>query len=161
VFIPYVKGVSEKFKRIVNMYNIRMIFKTKHNLRSSLTKTRPEKDPQPTAQYVYSTPCECGRSYIGETGRPLAVWVCEHKHNLKEGLLEKSELAQHAYEEGHRVGWNEARVLETESNSRYRKYKELDHMACLSNPISQSSVDFLPIWIPLICNEVTSPQRSV
>jgi hypothetical protein len=60
------------------------------------------------------------------------------RHNLKEGLLEKSKLVQHAYEEGHRVGWDEARILEIESNSRYRKYKESAHMACLTNQISQA-----------------------
>ncbi|PNF31038.1 hypothetical protein B7P43_G17855, partial [Cryptotermes secundus] len=86
VYIPYVKGVSEKFKRIGNRYNIRTIFRTKHTLRNSLMKTRPKRDPQQTAQYVYSIPCECGRSYIGETGRPLAVRLREHRHNLKEGL---------------------------------------------------------------------------
>jgi hypothetical protein len=48
----------------------------------------------------------------------------EHRHNLKEGHLEKSKLAQHAFEEGQRVNWDEARILEIESNSRYRKYKE-------------------------------------
>jgi hypothetical protein len=37
------------------------------------------------------------------------MWLREHMHNLQEeGLLEKSKLAQHAYEEGHRVGWNDA-----------------------------------------------------
>jgi hypothetical protein len=40
---------------------------------------------------------------------------------LKEGLLEKSKLAQHAYKEGYRIGWDETRILEIESNSRYRK----------------------------------------
>jgi hypothetical protein len=40
----------------------------------------------------------------------------EHRYNLREGLLEKSKLAQHAYEEGHRVGWDAARILEIESN---------------------------------------------
>jgi hypothetical protein len=30
VCIPYVKGVSEKIKRIGNLYNIRKIFQTKH-----------------------------------------------------------------------------------------------------------------------------------
>jgi hypothetical protein len=68
-------------------------------------KTRPEGDPLQTAQCVYRTPCECGRSYIGETGRPLAMRLREHRHNLKEGLLEKSKQAQHAYEEGHTVAW--------------------------------------------------------
>jgi hypothetical protein len=39
VFIPNVKGISEKFKRIGNRYNIRTVFKTKHTLRSSLMRT--------------------------------------------------------------------------------------------------------------------------
>jgi hypothetical protein len=37
-------------------------------------KTRPERDPQLTAQCIYSIFCECGRSYIGETGRSPAVF---------------------------------------------------------------------------------------
>jgi hypothetical protein len=36
-------------------------------------RTRPERDPQQKPQSVYSIQCERGRSYIGETGRPLAV----------------------------------------------------------------------------------------
>jgi hypothetical protein len=91
---------------------------------------------------------------MSETGRPLAVQIREHRHNLKEGLLEKSKLAQHAYE-GHRVGWDEARFLEIESNSRYRKYEELTHMACLTNRISRPSLDISPLWISLISKEVS------
>jgi hypothetical protein len=162
VYIPYVKGVSEKFKRIGNRYNIRVIFKTKHTLRSSFMKTRPERDPLQTAQCIYSIPSECGRSYIGETGRPLAVRLREHRHNLKEGLLEKSKLAQHANEDGHTVGWDEARIAEIESNSRYRKYKELAHIACSTDPISQPSINISPIWIPLMSNEVSNSEgRSI
>jgi hypothetical protein len=82
-------------------------------------KTRPERDPQQTAQFIYFIPSECGRSYLGETGRPLTLRLREYRHNFQQGLLEKSKLAQHAYEEGHRVGW-----VETESNSKYRKHKE-------------------------------------
>jgi hypothetical protein len=39
VVIPCVKGISEKFNRIGNRYNIRTIFKTKHTLRSTLMRT--------------------------------------------------------------------------------------------------------------------------
>jgi hypothetical protein len=81
--------VSKKFKHTGNQYNIRMAFKTKYTLRSSLMKTRSERYPQQMAQCVYSVLCESGRSCIGETGRPLAMQLCERKHNLKEGLLEK------------------------------------------------------------------------
>jgi hypothetical protein len=101
------------------------------------------------AQCVYSIPCECGRSYIGETGRPLAVRLREHKHNLKEGLLEKSKLTQHAYEEaGMKLGFWKLKATGGIGNTR--------------NPISQSSLDISPIWIPLISDEVSNSQgRSV
>jgi hypothetical protein len=79
-----------------------------------------EIDPLQMVQCVYNIPCECGGSYIDETGRSLAMRHHEHRRNLKEGLLEKSELAQHTYEKGNRVGWDEARILEIGSNSRYR-----------------------------------------
>jgi hypothetical protein len=84
VHFLYVKGTSEKFKRIGSRYNIRIIFRTKHILKRPLMKTRPERDLQQRAQCVCSVLCECG-----ETGRPLAMRFCEHRHNLKEGFLEK------------------------------------------------------------------------
>jgi hypothetical protein len=125
-------------------------------------KTRPARDPQQTAQFIYSIPRECGRSYIGETGRPLALRLREHRHNLQHGLLEESKLAQNAYEEGHRVGWDEARILEIESNTRYRKCRESAHMVCLTNPISQPSLGISPVWIPLVSNNIgNSRGRSV
>jgi hypothetical protein len=72
------------------------------------------------------------------------------KHNLKQGLLEKSKLAQHAYEEGQCVKWDEAKTNQNKPNSIYRKYKESTHMACLENTISQPSLEMSPIWLPII-----------
>jgi hypothetical protein len=65
-------------------------------------------------------------------------------YNLQ-GLLEKSKLAQHAYEEGHKICWNKARVLQIEPNNTYRKYKESAHKSLLDHPISQPSVDISPV----------------
>jgi hypothetical protein len=81
-------------------------------------------------QSIYSVPCECGRRQFGKTGRPLALQLCEHKLNLKENR---------------RVGLDEARILEIKSNSRYRKYKKLAHMAYLTSLISQPNLDISPI----------------
>jgi hypothetical protein len=81
-----------------------------------------------------------------QTGRPLVVRLNEHIHNFKEALQGKSKLVQHGYEEGRRVIWNEVRISEIESNSGCRKYKESSHMACLTNPIIQPSLDISPIW---------------
>jgi hypothetical protein len=60
---------------------------------------------------------------------------------VPEGLVRKSKLPKHAYE-GHKVGCNEARMLEIGINSRYT---ESAYMACLTNLISQPSLKISPI----------------
>jgi hypothetical protein len=67
-------------------------------------------------------------SYIGETSKPLEVCIKEQKYTLAQGLLEKSKLGQHAYEEGHKICWKEAKVLQMEQNTIYRKHKEFAHV---------------------------------
>jgi hypothetical protein len=73
-------------------------------------------------------------------------------------VLEKSKLAQHAYEEGHKICWNGARVLQIEPNTTYRKYKKSAHMSLLDHPISQLSLDISPIWTPMIAAEIKELQ---
>jgi hypothetical protein len=65
---------------------------------------------QQMKQYVYSIPSDCGRWYIG-------ICIKEHKYNLTQGLLKKSKLTEHAYEEGHKICWKEAKVLQIEPNT--------------------------------------------
>jgi hypothetical protein len=68
-------------------------------------------------QCACGIPSECGTSHIGKTGRPLAMWFHEDRHNFKLVLL-KSKLAEHANKEDHKVIWDEARILEIERNSK-------------------------------------------
>jgi hypothetical protein len=99
--------------------------------------------------------------YIGNTRRPLAMWLHEHRYILKGGPLEKSKLIQRAHKKSHRVSWNEDRKLKIVRKSSYRKYKDLTYMACLTRLISRNSVDISPTWILLISNDVTNWKRSV
>jgi hypothetical protein len=55
-------------------------------------KDGPERDHQQMAHCAYNIPCECGKSYVDETGRPLVMRFFEPRHNLKKDLLEKSQL---------------------------------------------------------------------
>jgi hypothetical protein len=43
----------------------------------------------------------------GVTGRSLAVRLRKIRHSVKVNCLQKPKLAQHAYEQGHRVSWDE------------------------------------------------------
>jgi len=58
-------------------------------------------------------------------------------------------LAAHDFEEGGQIDWNQRGILQSESNTIYRKYREATH-----NPINQSDVDITPMWLPLIKKEL-------
>jgi hypothetical protein len=61
-------------------------------------KTKPESNPQQTAQLICSITCECRGKYIGEIGRSLAVRLREYRHDLKDFVLKIFKITQHAYE---------------------------------------------------------------
>ena len=57
---------------------------------------------------VYNVPCSvCDKSYISETVRRLGDRIKEHKVACTRCGKEKSAIAEHAWEEGHSVAWDE------------------------------------------------------
>jgi poly(A) polymerase Pap1 len=91
------------------------------------------------------------RELIGEISRSPAVRIRERRRNLNESLLEKSRLAQHAFEEDHCMGWNKVKILQ---KLQQIKHKHAAHVACSTDPISQTSLEVSPIWIPPVRKEV-------
>jgi hypothetical protein len=82
---------------------------------------------------MYNIPCDCGRCYIGEISTPLEARIKEHNYKLTQGLLEKPKLAQHEQAEGRKIYWNEAKVLQTEPDTFYKKYKATAHMSLVDH----------------------------
>jgi hypothetical protein len=70
----------------------------------------------------------------------------------------KEEFDYNAYEEGHKICCKEAKVLQIEPNTTYRKYKESAHMSLVAHPISQPNLDISPIWTPIVAAEVRNLQ---
>ena len=73
---------------------------------------------------LLSIPCNCGRVYIGETGRCLSIRISEHKRAVQH--LDKSNaLAVHIIEHmDHQIQWEESTIIEFESNWYTRRLKE-------------------------------------
>jgi hypothetical protein len=69
---------------------------------------------------------------MGETSRSIEVRIKEHKYSLTQGLL------QHVYEEGHKICFKEAKVLQIEPNTTHRKYTR-NPPTCLSGRSSDLS----------------------
>jgi hypothetical protein len=87
---------------------------------------------------------------MGETSRHLEVRIKEHKYNLIQGLVRKPKLAQHAYKEGHKICWKEAKVLYIEPDTTYRKHKESTHVSLVGHKMNQHILNISPIWTSII-----------
>ena len=73
---------------------------------------------------MYIWYCIVYNVYIGETGRNLSLRLKEHKTNCEKAKLEKSAVAKHTWTNDHRIKWNEASILATESHKFSRKMRE-------------------------------------
>ena len=53
-----------------------------------------------------------GQVYIGETKRRLETRLKEHRDACEKGMMEKSAVAEHAWENHHPIDWEETTVLD-------------------------------------------------
>jgi hypothetical protein len=155
ITIPYIKGLSEKLKRIGNKFNISTTFKTTNTLRSILSKTKPNNEQERTKNCIYKIPCECDQFYLGETSRPLNVRISEHQSYIKNREFDRSQICKHAWDNEHRVQWNDSNIVLKETDGKKRKIKEaalimLNETNCVAN----SSAECSRIWLPILKEEV-------
>jgi hypothetical protein len=59
---------------------------------------------------IYCIPCECGKVYVIQTGHTITA-RCKYERHLWLQELEKSAVAEHSIETGHKIGFGEATVL--------------------------------------------------
>ena len=93
-------------------FNIRVVFKSGRTLRSMLTKVKDTLPLGKQSNVVYRIPCSCGQVYIGETKRRLETRLKEHRDACERGMMEKSAVAEHAWENHHPIDWEETTVLD-------------------------------------------------
>ncbi|UYV63546.1 hypothetical protein LAZ67_2004613 [Cordylochernes scorpioides] len=91
--------------RHLKSYGIRTYYKNSSNLLTSLrhpyTKPLVPMDPLRSDGAVYSVSCEkCSATYVGETGRTVAIRMSEHSRNIS-NCDSKSLIYQHIQDTGH------------------------------------------------------------
>jgi predicted GIY-YIG superfamily endonuclease len=87
-----------------------VVCRTNDTLSARLVKFKPKTD-KINKEIVYSIPCMCGKSYIGETGRTLEIRLNEHKNSIRKGEITTSKLVEHALNEDHISEWDKTSVL--------------------------------------------------
>ncbi|KAL9967792.1 hypothetical protein ACROYT_G026086 [Oculina patagonica] len=62
---------------------VRTVFKSDTTLRSYLVRPKDALEPGKQEGVVYKIPCECGKVYIGETGRAMQDRIKEHDRDIR------------------------------------------------------------------------------
>ena len=65
---------------------------------------------------VYRIPCECGKVYIGETGRSMQQRIKEHDRDIRLARTQTSAVSEHAHMTGHHPLWNEVKFIDRDSH---------------------------------------------
>ena len=80
VTIPYVKGLSKAFSRMLKTYRICTAVRPDSMLRNMLVHRKDRISDEEKPEVVYKTPSKnCEQVYVRETGRPLEARVKEHR----------------------------------------------------------------------------------
>ena len=151
LFIPYIKGVSEKIERICHPLGVQVICKSRNNLRQSLMKVKSTRPDELKKGVVYEVPCaDCECVYIGETGRSLEMRLKEHRYAVKT-KDSRNGIAVHADTHNHEVDWQAAKVLMFEEHLTKRKVLESLHINKQTNTTNlDNGYTLSPIWKPLL-----------
>ena len=98
--LPYVQGLSEPLRRCLEQQGIRTVFKSETTLRSHLVRPKDTVHPVKKDGVVYRIPCECGKVYIGETGRSMHERIKEHDRDIRLARTQTSAVSEHAHKTG-------------------------------------------------------------
>ncbi len=113
-------ATSERVKRLkvykgIFVYNI---------LRSYLVRPKDALEPGKQDGVVYKIPCECGKVYIGETGRAMQDRIKEHDRDIRLAYKQTSAVSEHANETGHIPLWNQGKFIDRDPHRYTRRVKE-------------------------------------
>ena len=127
--VTYIKGTSEKFKRLCKTKGIRVHFKGTNTLRTQLVNPKDKGPKIQKSGIIYHYKCphiNCPEAYKGESGRALGERVKEH-------LNAPSPIFHHSTTTGHPLDSDNFNTIHKEVHSHSRTIKEA-MCICVNDP---------------------------
>ncbi|XP_013411770.1 uncharacterized protein LOC106174656 [Lingula anatina] len=160
IVLPYCQGLSEKLSRVYKKYNIKLHHKPGWTLRQALVKPKDPLTQGEQCGVIYSVKCgTCQGEYIGETGRPLATRMKEHKDSVAKNNW-KSALGEHTCKHpGHHIDFDSLKVIDRENWTFQRKIAEAVHIRTKQPDLNrQGGYDLPAIYLTVLQRDAEEPR---
>ncbi|XP_046406226.1 uncharacterized protein LOC124171132 [Ischnura elegans] len=118
----YLNGRSHHHPAILRRHKVEKIHKPPGKLKALLGTTKDKLGLKTSG--VYRIPCECGQVYIGKTGRTIEKRLKEHERCIRLYYPNKSAVAEHSLENGHRIKFQDTEIICHANNYWDRVVKE-------------------------------------
>lgn len=107
--LPYYSRFTFKIEKILRRQNINVCYSNRGTVKEILNNVKKKRDDKEKSG-IYAIACEgsrdekCESIYVGQTKRRLEQRQKEHERAVSNRQIEKSSVARHCMNEGHKVG---------------------------------------------------------
>ncbi|XP_055852385.1 uncharacterized protein LOC129916440 [Episyrphus balteatus] len=146
--VLYIPNLSNRMLNapIRNKDSVRLAFKSANILRTSLfSNLKGEFSKNEKSDIVYKIKClgdgtnHCPSVYVGTSMQKLKNRIAGHRSDIHSGHSQKTALALHCIDEGHRPDFNNVDILQTEKHYSKRMLLEMLHILDTDNTVNRRS----------------------
>jgi len=135
ISLPYISGLSEKIKKVLRHYNIKIGFRNENKLGKFFSKTKDKTPKMLQTHIVYQIPCKsCNSVYIGQTSQHLKDRINGHKYSNNITALKN-----HQINTDHCFDFDSVKIIDKEQKLTTRNFLEMIHIKKHPNAVNNKS----------------------
>jgi len=108
VYLPYKQITYGRISKMLAKFNIKNVAILPRKISSYMPPTKDA--PGLRTPGIYRIPCECGKVYMGQSGRSIQLRIKEHRRHVRLAQPDKSAVAEHSFNEDHIIRLQETKL---------------------------------------------------